>query len=937
LPGRRGVGTVIGAALLALLLLAALGFIYYLVSAMTEFYQELSGILGEKTGAPLLASGISGWWRQAGSTLQVHLENGNPAAVLVTSVTVLWSDGTVTVYDRNNATAPAFTATVAAPGGAATAAGGLPLALGVSYTADIYIDTGGRTTDRVYVTISASPVVAVIPLRNYYELYPNATAINATNLTLPYDIKLLPEPLNGETVAVRAYAATLSQPRPIQPVSITVIEGTLIAGSASDLAASDNSYVVVEPVLRARCGNYADWLYYMPIIVTNPNPYNYQDIQVRIELNATNFDFTHANSDGSDLRVVLNDASCTQLNYWVQEWDAANQRAIIWVKLPEITANGEVGILLLYGNPSAIQQDPNYEGITRVMTSLPAGDGAGYIIQYEEWIMPLNLFEETGEAQGWHGDDEAWDYALPFSFPYYSSTYTTVYVGSNGIIGMTGPITQYRGDVDTFITLNAIAPFWADTRTDLNDFDIFINNSYSDKYGEGVYIRWYTGFYSGRNRYSGEQNFASVLYSNGLIRFDYGTIYGSATTDSTQVVGVSFGDGTHYTITSYDYSNLSDYPSDYPSLMLWPRKKPVEELSYSIGSERRNTIYIVETTVSFNVNTNGYTTLADIYIEADEPNGIVYNYTFTVSADGTILYTDSNSLATALRANYTIWTEIESSSLEATLKIESTNSFQLYLDTVLPRIAVLTITANYVATTSNTTHYLYLFDTTTNTTSSYDLTSTGLPATGYTALAMDPLLGRQSSLLWVARGTILAAFNVTEKAWASTISITLPEPLASGAILHSNGTHIFYSPGGESTILYVIDIETGSTTATVTLPEKVTTWSSIASADDMIYILPGSTSTLIELSTSTLGITTRNSAITRTTGACLDKDTGLIWIIPRGGSLLYYDTTTSKWSASTTPLPYYPLEPGDRLACIGDKLYHVRNDGTSILLIIETG
>ncbi len=229
----RTVGTVIAAVLIAVAMLAVVGFFYYLLSSMTEFYQQLAAVLEEKTGAPLLASSVSGWWRQTGTTLHIHLENGNPTAILVTAVTILWDDDTTTVYDRNNATAPVFSATVTASDGTTSTTYTLPIALGVSYTADIYIDTGGKTTDKVYVTISASPVVAVIPLKSYYELYPNATAVAANATALGSPASRLPAACYDWT---RAWIGTVTASDLYQALG-TVYNAVSEAGSASGAAA----------------------------------------------------------------------------------------------------------------------------------------------------------------------------------------------------------------------------------------------------------------------------------------------------------------------------------------------------------------------------------------------------------------------------------------------------------------------------------------------------------------------------------------------------------------------------------------------------------------------------------------------------------------------------------------------------------------------------
>ena len=94
------------------------------------------------------------------------------------------------------------------------------------------------------------------------------------------------------------------------------------------------------------------WRYRRAITITEQSGSTLTDYQVKIELNSTNFDFSKANADGSDIRFTEDDGE-TLLPYWIEEWDATNQQAVIWVKVPSIPVNGETTIYLYYGNPSA--------------------------------------------------------------------------------------------------------------------------------------------------------------------------------------------------------------------------------------------------------------------------------------------------------------------------------------------------------------------------------------------------------------------------------------------------------------------------------------------------------------------------------------------------------------------------------------------------------
>ncbi len=318
-----------------------------------------------------------------------------------------------------------------------------------------------------------------------------------------------------------------------------------------------------------------NWQYRIPITITNrisDDLYNYQ-ILIEVDTQSLISD-GKMNNDCSDIRFVAEDG--TELNYWIEPQTINTANTKIWVKVPHIPGSGEVTIYMYYGNPAST----SLSSLLNVMEQLPASDGSGYIIYYQEWIMPENRFQAIGNPTGIHCDDCAGSHSLSFTFPFYDRTTTITYIGSNGyFFPYNGYTTDYTSTESEFYHRKMIAPFWADLRTD-GGYGIFIDSSYSDEYGSGEYIRWYTRFYGGSG---GAQNFAIVIYSNGLIRFDYGEIYGTSSTDDSPVIGVSRGDGIHYTLSSY---NGLRYPSNYNSVMFWPRKKASTEPTYTFGSEQ---------------------------------------------------------------------------------------------------------------------------------------------------------------------------------------------------------------------------------------------------------------------------------------------------------------------------------------------------------------
>ena len=298
------------------------------------------------------------------------------------------------------------------------------------------------------------------------------------------------------------------------------------------------------------------------------------EYQIKIILTPDNFDYDKANPDGSDIRFTDNDGN--SLSYWIETWNPSGT-SIIWVKVPYIPPHDNVTIYMYYGNPDAESQS----NLLEVMEKLPTDEEPGFKIYYEEWIMPVLGLIGGGEAKGWCKDDWQWIYNLPFDFPFYSKKYKHVAIASNGYIEVNGErgSSDNENSVEKLIEHKYISPFWENLMTNYPaDADIYITRNYSDEYGEGIVIRWVASFYNQR----GSVNFEVVLYKNGLIRFNYGYIDGED--DDRPTVGISRGDGEHYTISSYN-DQPADWYSNRNSLLFWPRKKASTEPSVTIGSE----------------------------------------------------------------------------------------------------------------------------------------------------------------------------------------------------------------------------------------------------------------------------------------------------------------------------------------------------------------
>jgi len=139
------------------------------------------------------------------------------------------------------------------------------------------------------------------------------------------------------------------------PIGLLLIFLTIYFSNAqaSDLSSDNHNTVgeVISPEHDEPPWYDFAWLYRRSVIISNTGgslPY----YQVLVKLDSGNFDFSRAKSDGSDVRLTHSDGT-TELKYWIESWDSANQQAFLWVRVPSL-ANGDTTIYLYYNNPVAV-------------------------------------------------------------------------------------------------------------------------------------------------------------------------------------------------------------------------------------------------------------------------------------------------------------------------------------------------------------------------------------------------------------------------------------------------------------------------------------------------------------------------------------------------------------------------------------------------------
>ncbi len=160
---------------------------------------------------------------------------------------------------------------------------------------------------------------------------------------------------------------------------------------------------------------------------------------------------------------------------------------------------------------------------------------------YAETDLGQSNFGEVGVAKGWHKDEGFWYYFMPFAFPFYGEEYSLIRIRPNGFIdfgSFDGSASE--NSVTSLINNRMIALLWDDLKTTGTGEDMFIDESVSGS----VTIRWRASTYAGDSAL----NISLTLVDDGTIYFDYG----SGNTNVAATVGVSDGDGVHYTVGSYD-------------------------------------------------------------------------------------------------------------------------------------------------------------------------------------------------------------------------------------------------------------------------------------------------------------------------------------------------------------------------------------------------
>ncbi|HOO76489.1 MAG TPA: C1 family peptidase [bacterium] len=163
-----------------------------------------------------------------------------------------------------------------------------------------------------------------------------------------------------------------------------------------------------------------------------------------------------------------------------------------------------------------------------------------------------NDFTGGGTAQNWKADEALWQYALPFTFPFYRRPYNNIWVSSNGYISFSAGTCLWNADIDTLRSTRMIAPFWIDLSTADTGRDIYI-----DEQTDNVTIRW-NAIQPGLPTIAIQAEL--ILNRDGSFQINYGD--GNIFAGFYPVVGFSDGNGIDFQLT--DCNGRWNLQSDFP-------------------------------------------------------------------------------------------------------------------------------------------------------------------------------------------------------------------------------------------------------------------------------------------------------------------------------------------------------------------------------------
>ena len=243
----RAIATIIGGVLLAIALLAILALYFYLNTQQKEILNTVSQAAQERISTQLLASSLQGYYtyNYFTGTLTITITSNAPRAVTITSIDILWDNQTTLAIDRYTELGTTITATITSATGTTTTVNSFPVTMAPGDTLEVTINQATQPIT-VSATLSASPAVAVITIKNYYQLYPNMSLVSSNVSIITSNYTLLASIASDWTKTWRGtITAYVTAANSSKVLKYTIPIGISISGNNVSLAYLDGDVLQV--------------------------------------------------------------------------------------------------------------------------------------------------------------------------------------------------------------------------------------------------------------------------------------------------------------------------------------------------------------------------------------------------------------------------------------------------------------------------------------------------------------------------------------------------------------------------------------------------------------------------------------------------------------------------------------------------------------------
>ena len=373
------------------------------------------------------------------------------------------------------------------------------------------------------------------------------------------------------------------------------------------------------------------WRYYVQINITEQSGKDLYNYQIPIELTKENFDFTKVNPNGSDIRFY--DDRGNQLSYWIEVWNYSNY-ALIWVRVPHLTASSQYTIVMRFGNPTAAPQsnaentflyfDGTENGDVSIWEDVSDGDSSQRAVYFEANTTNVRHGNYSAEVGLWSEGSQSTSHARARRY---------LQVGEGECLGFWFNYSQFGGHaepisfIDSFNRTIASLSFrsvWSDTYR-VNGIDS----------GKVIDLKkWYKVILKNIN-YSAKTLDVVVYNPNGTV-FDYEHNISFVDTNATTITYLYIAQSSWYTTQWAYYYFDSIYVANYtypePSLRLWDPPPEVSIITPQNGYVFNRTSVLIRWNGTDNIGIDHYEVKADNGSWIDV--GMAENYEFSNLREG---------------------------------------------------------------------------------------------------------------------------------------------------------------------------------------------------------------------------------------------------------------------------------------------------------------